>query len=55
MPPVQGLWIITKTAAINPSYYAPEFYENCCPEKQRGLFRFNNKKNCGILLLTMAE
>lgn len=32
------LWFITKTSAINPSYYAPDFYEKCCPEKQRGLF-----------------
>jgi len=32
------LWIITKNGALNPSYYAPEFYERCCPDKQRGLF-----------------
>ncbi len=32
------LWIITKKAVINPSYYAPEFYENCCPNKERALF-----------------
>jgi len=32
------LWIITKNGSVNPSYYAPDFYEKCCPEKQRGLF-----------------
>ncbi len=43
------LWLITKTAAINPSYYAPEFYENCCPEKQRGLFVSITKKIADIV------
>ena len=43
------LWLITKTAAINPSYYAPEFFENCCPEKQRGLFLTITKKIAGII------
>jgi len=38
------LWIITKKGAINPAYYAPEFYENCCPDKQRGLFLSITKK-----------
>lgn len=38
------LWIITKDAAINPGYYAAEFYEECCPEKQRGLFVSIGKK-----------
>ena len=38
------LWIITKKGAINPGYYAPEFYENCCPDKQRGLFLSITKK-----------
>lgn len=32
------LWIITKKVVINLSYYAPEFYEECCPEKERALF-----------------
>ena len=32
------LWIITKKSVINPSYYAPEFYEKCCPDKDRALF-----------------
>ena len=32
------LWIITKKTVFNPSYYAPEFYENCCPDKDRALF-----------------
>src|SRR6478735_502072 len=43
------LWLITKTAAINPAYYAPDFFENCCPEKQRGLFLAITKKIAGIL------
>jgi hypothetical protein len=43
------LWLITKTAAINPAYYAPEFFENCCPEKQRGLFLTITKKIAGII------
>jgi len=43
------LWLITKTAAINPAYYAPDFFENCCPEKQRGLFLTITKKIAGIL------
>ncbi|MGN6213765.1 hypothetical protein [Parafilimonas sp.] len=38
------LWIITKDAALNPGYYAAEFYEECCPEKQRGLFVSIGKK-----------
>ena len=32
------LWIITKKTVFNPSYYAPEFYEKCCPDKNRALF-----------------
>jgi hypothetical protein len=32
------LWIITKKTVFNPSYYAPEFYEKCCPDKDRALF-----------------
>ncbi len=42
------LWIITKNAAINPSYYAPDFYESCCPEQQRGLFLSITKKITAI-------
>lgn len=42
------LWIITKNAAINPSYYAPEFFEKCCPDKQRGLFLSITKKVASI-------
>ncbi len=43
------LWLITKTNALNPSYYAPEFFENCCPEKQRGLFVSITKKIADIV------
>ena len=43
------LWIITKSAYIDPSYYAPDFYETCCPEPQRGLFLSITKKNCGSI------
>jgi hypothetical protein len=43
------LWLITKTTAINPSYYAPEFFENCCPDKQRGLFVSITKKITDIV------
>jgi len=25
------LWILVKDKGINPSYYAPEFFEKCCP------------------------
>ena len=32
------LWVITKKTVFNPSYYAPEFYEKCCPDKDRALF-----------------
>jgi hypothetical protein len=32
------LWIITKKGLANPSYYAPEFFEQCCPDKDRALF-----------------
>jgi hypothetical protein len=32
------LWLITKKTVFNPSYYAPEFYERCCPDKDRALF-----------------
>jgi hypothetical protein len=32
------LWIITKKTVFNSSYYAPEFYETCCPDKERALF-----------------
>lgn len=42
--PSARLLIITKTSFINPSYYAPDFYERCCPEKQRGLFLSITKK-----------
>jgi hypothetical protein len=42
------LWVITKNAAINPSYYAPDFYERCCPEQQRGLFLSITKKITAI-------
>ena len=39
------LWIITKKSFINPSYYAPEFFENCCPQKERGLFSYSYRSN----------
>jgi hypothetical protein len=38
------LWIITKKGSINPSYYAPDFYQKCCPNEQRGLFISVTKK-----------
>ncbi|MEP6464991.1 MAG: hypothetical protein ABJB05_01745 [Parafilimonas sp.] len=38
------LCIITKNALINPSYYAPDFFEKCCPDEQRGLFLSITKK-----------
>jgi hypothetical protein len=38
------LWLITKNAVINPSYYAPDFFEKCCPNEQRGLFLSITKK-----------
>ena len=34
----ERLWIITKKTVFNPSYYAPGFYEKCCPDKDRALF-----------------
>ena len=42
------LWIITKNTVVNPSYYAPEFFEKCCPDKQRGLFVSITKKIAAI-------
>ena len=46
--PTERLWVITKQTVINPSYYAPEFYERCCPDKDRALFLSVKKKieNC---------
>ncbi|MBV9963971.1 MAG: hypothetical protein JO072_17135 [Parafilimonas sp.] len=38
------LLIITKKGAVNPYYYAPDFYEKCCPDKERGLFLSITKK-----------
>ena len=38
------LWMITKNSAINPSYYAPDFFQKCCPDTQRGLFLSITKK-----------
>ncbi|HYK45087.1 MAG TPA: hypothetical protein VEV83_07960 [Parafilimonas sp.] len=39
------LWIITKQGSVNPSYYAPEFFEECCPgNKDRALFLSIAKK-----------
>jgi hypothetical protein len=40
----ERLWIITNQTVINPSYYAPEFYEKCCPDKDRALFLSVKKK-----------
>lgn len=40
----ERLWIITKKTVFNPSYYAPEFYEKCCPDKDRELFLSIKKK-----------
>lgn len=42
------LWLITKNAVINPSYYAPDFYEKCCPDEQRGLFLSITKKIASV-------
>jgi len=38
------LWIITQKGLVNPSYYAPEFFEECCPDKDRALFLSVTKK-----------
>jgi hypothetical protein len=39
------LWIITQKGLVNPSYYAPEFFEQCCPgDKDRALFLSITKK-----------
>ncbi|MBS1744955.1 MAG: hypothetical protein JST21_02170 [Bacteroidetes bacterium] len=46
--PGSRLWMITKAAYINPSYYAPQFFEKCCPEKQRGIFLSITQKIAGI-------
>lgn len=36
---ISRLWIITKNKLINPAYYAPEFYEECCAgNSERKLF-----------------
>jgi hypothetical protein len=43
------LWLMTKTGVLNPSYYAPDFFENCCPDKQRGLFVSITKKITDIV------
>jgi hypothetical protein len=43
------LWIITKNAAIDPSYYAPDFFEKCCSDEQRGLFLSITKKIAAAL------
>lgn len=40
----ERLWIITKKTVMNPSYYAPEFYEQCCPDINRALFLSVKKK-----------
>lgn len=53
--PGARLWMITKTAAIAPGYYAAEFYEKCCPEKQRGLFVSIAKKINAIVSVKNAE
>ena len=53
--PGARLWMITKTAAIAPAYYAAEFYEKCCPEKQRGLFVSIAKKINAIVSVKNAE
>ncbi len=29
------LWVITQTKFIAPSYYAPEFFEECCPGNEQ--------------------
>jgi len=42
------LWLITKNASINTSYYAPDFYEKCCPDEQRGLFLSITKKIASV-------
>lgn len=53
--PGARLWMITKTAAIAPGYYAAEFYEKCCPEKQRGLFVSIAKKINAIVTAKNIE
>ena len=51
------LWIITKKTVFNPSYYAPEFYENCCPDKDRALFLSikNRIENCMDIAQNKSE
>lgn len=43
------LWLITKTSATAPGYYAPEFYQECCPDAQRGLFLSIIQKITGLV------
>ena len=43
------LLIITKNGVVNPYYYAPDFYEKCCPDKERGLFLSITKKIQALL------
>ena len=44
--------IVTKKNYINPSYYAPDFYEDCCPDKYRSLFLSITKI---IVMFTMVN
>jgi hypothetical protein len=53
--PGARLWLITKNTALAPAYYAPEFYEKCCPEKQRGLFVSITQKISAIVKEKNAE
>ena len=49
--PGARLWIITKQALVNPGYYAPEFFEECCPgDKDRALFLSITKKIENIVI-----
>lgn len=48
--PGARLWMTTKSAAMNAGYYAPEFYEQCCPgNEQRKLFISVTEKIAAIV------
>ena len=53
--PGARLWLITKDAVVNPSYYAPEFYERCCHDEQRSLFLSITQKIATIVGNKNAE
>jgi hypothetical protein len=42
--PSAVILIATKTAAVASRYYAPEFFQKCCPDEQRAIFLSITKK-----------